>query len=70
MPMNMSQCYLRAFVLFFFLVEVSSDLPKAEISRLEGEKLRRENRDEESLAKFQEALGLDSKLAKVSFSPS
>ena len=53
-------------LVFCFLVEACSDIPKAEISRLEGEKLRRENRDEESLAKFQEALGLDTTLAKVS----
>lgn len=53
--------------MFLILVEVRSDVPKAEIARLDGEKLRRENRDEESLAKFQEALGLDMKLAKVSF---
>jgi hypothetical protein len=65
----MNQCSLcvRVSVLFLFLAEVSSDSPKAEILRLEGEKLRRENRDEDSLAKFQEALGLDMKLAKVSF---
>lgn len=63
----MQMCSSRLFLLLFFSLEqVLSENSKGEQLRLEGEKLRRENKDEDSIRLFQEALQIDESIAKAS----
>jgi hypothetical protein len=57
---------LYLFYLFITLDEIISEVSEGEILRQQGELLRRENKDEESLLKFQGALQEDYKIAKAS----